>query len=554
MAGIEGIRQAFSGVFPAIDYTCSVSPSSSIAMQKIKKLVWRLVLHENSPILALILVNLILGGMVFRQYGESWDEQSQFLYGRKSLTAYASFKRVSILEDKGPFYAMVASLGEQVLQTLDRQLKSDETWHLMNFLSFLIGLFFLYRLCRRWTTRWAAFGATLLFNTQPLLWGHAFINPKDIPFMAFFLASVELGLGMGAAPDATDKPARSAGLVLWKAALAGSVLGMCTAIRVLGPAAGALVALYWLLKSGRRCLPGLVVYFLAALVTTYAIWPGLWGNPLGNYLKAFETAADYPWGGKVLFNGIEYTPDKLPRSYLPTLLTLQFTEPALALFAAGLVCGVSLAFRKRVDWIFCGLLAVWFGLPVLAVVIARPIAYDNFRQFLFIIPPLFALAALGLQHLSGWLKKPAWNVAVLALLVAPGIYWGVRLQPYQYIYYNNLAGGVTGAFRRYELDYWATSYRELTKYLDQYAPPQTSAVVWGAPHIVKHYARKDIEVLDYQKDSLTKLASAQFAVLSSRHNKDQDLYPEAVVLARVERLGAILAVVKDLRAGNPTQP
>ncbi len=523
-------------------------------MQRIKKLVWRLVRHENSPILALILVNLILGGMVFRQYGESWDERSQFLYGQKSLSAYASFKRVPILEDKGPFYAMVASLGAQVLQTLDRQLKSDETWHLMNFLSFQIGLFFLYRLCRRWTTRWAAFGATLLFNTQPLLWGHAFINPKDIPFMAFFLASVELGLGMGRDPDAANKPARSAGLVLWKAALAGSVLGMCTAIRVLGPAAGALVAIYWLLKSGRRCLPGLIVYFLAALVTTYAVWPGLWGNPLGNYLKAFKTAADYPWGGKVLFNGMEYTPDKLPRSYLPTLLTLQFTEPALALFAAGLVSVVSLTFQKKIDWKICGLLAAWFGLPVLAVIIARPIVYDNFRQFLFIIPPLFVLAALSLQYLSGWLKKPAWKAVFLALLVAPGIYWGFRLHPYQYIYYNNLAGGVTGAFRRYELDYWVTSYRELTEYLDQYAPPQTSALVWGAPHIVKHYARKDIEILDYQKDSLAKLASAQFAVLSSRHNKDQTLYPEAVVLTRVERLGAILAVIKDLRTGHPAQP
>jgi len=523
-------------------------------MQSIKNLVWRLVRHENSPILALILVNLILGSMVFRQYGESWDESSQFLYGQKSLAAYEGFKRVSTLEDKGPFYAMIASLGAQTLERLDRQLKPDETWQLMNFLSFLIGLFFLYRLCRRWTTRWAAFGATLLFNTQPLLWGHAFINPKDIPFMAFFLASVELGLAMGADSDAANQPARSARLVLWKAALAGSVLGMCTAIRVLGPAAGALVAIYWLLKSGRHSLPGLGVYFLAALVTTYAVWPGLWGHPLGNYLKAFATATDYPWGGRVLFNGMEYTPDKLPRSYLPTLLTLQFTEPALALFAVGLVSAVIQVYRKKIDWNISGLFATWFGLPFLAVIIARPILYDNFRQFLFIIPPLFALAALGIHDLSGWLKKPAWKVVFLALLIAPGVYWGVRLHPYQYIYYNNLAGGVTGAFRRYELDYWATSYRELTEYLDQSAPPQTSTLVWGAAHIVKHYARKDIEVLDYKKDSLTKLASAQFAVLSSRHNKDQDLYPQAVVLARVERLGAILAVVKDLRAGYPAQP
>jgi hypothetical protein len=523
-------------------------------MQKIKKLVWRLVRHENFPILALILVNLILGGMVLRQYGESWDEHNRSLYGQRSLTAYTSSKHVSIRDDKGPFFSMIASLGAQALQALDRQLRTEETWHWMNFLSFQIGLFFLYRLCRRWTSRWAAFGATLLFNTQPLLWGHAFINPKDIPFMAFFLASIELGLCMGSAPQAAIEPTRSAGLVLWKAVLAGTVLGMCTAIRVLGPAAGALVAIYWLFKFGRRSLPGLVVYFLVALVTTYAVWPGLWGNPIGNYLKAFDTAADFPWDGKVLFNGIEYTPDSLPRTYLPTLLTLQFTEPALALFAIGLISMVSLALRRKVDCIFSGLIVAWFGLPVLAVVITRPVLYDNFRQFLFIIPPLFALAALGLQRLSGWLKKPVWNALLLSLLIAPGIYWGFRLHPYEYIYYNNLAGGVTGAFRRYELDYWVTSYRELTAYLDQYAPPRTSVLVWGAPYIVRHYARKDIKVLDYERISQARSASTQFAILSSRYNKDQDLFPEAVVLARVERLGAILAVVKDLRSSNPDQP
>jgi hypothetical protein len=39
-------------------------------------------------------------------------------------------------------------------------------------------------------------GAVLLFSTQPLIWGHAFINPKDIPFMAFFLGSIALGFQM----------------------------------------------------------------------------------------------------------------------------------------------------------------------------------------------------------------------------------------------------------------------------------------------------------------------------------------------------------------------
>ncbi len=50
--------------------------------------------------------------------------------------------------------------------------------------------------CRSLDEPNAAFGATLLFITQPLFWGHAFINPKDIPLFSLFLLSVYLGMRM----------------------------------------------------------------------------------------------------------------------------------------------------------------------------------------------------------------------------------------------------------------------------------------------------------------------------------------------------------------------
>ncbi len=69
-------------------------------------------------------------------------------------------------------------------------------WHWVNFLAFQIGLLFFYSLCRRLVGKLAAYAAVLLFSTQPLMYGHAFINPKDIPFMVFFLAAVASGVRM----------------------------------------------------------------------------------------------------------------------------------------------------------------------------------------------------------------------------------------------------------------------------------------------------------------------------------------------------------------------
>ena len=43
---------------------------------------------------------------------------------------------------------------------------------------------------------WAALATVLIFSTQPLLFGHAFINPKDIPFMSIFLIVILTGMIM----------------------------------------------------------------------------------------------------------------------------------------------------------------------------------------------------------------------------------------------------------------------------------------------------------------------------------------------------------------------
>jgi hypothetical protein len=100
------------------------------------------------------------------------------------------------LDQKGPAFFMLAGQFSRLVTALLPGWSEINGWHLANFLAFQVGIISLYSLVRRWTGNWAAFGAALLFSTQPLFWGHAFINPKDIPFMSFFLASAALGLRM----------------------------------------------------------------------------------------------------------------------------------------------------------------------------------------------------------------------------------------------------------------------------------------------------------------------------------------------------------------------
>jgi len=292
------------------------------------------------------------------------------------------------------------------------------------------------------------------------------------------------------------------------------------------------------------------MYFLVSGLVTVALLPGLWSAPLQGYLSAFGEASDFPWEGKVMFAGVDYPVSELPRAYLPVLLALQFTEPMLVLTLFGFGLAVLEFRRSKERRAELALAALWFWAPLVAVVVFMPTLYDNFRQFLFIVPPLFIFAGMGLQalfSLGGSLRIiPAARVVtgcfILAAALLPGLYWDVSLHPYQYVYYNRLTGGVGGAFRRYEMDYWTTSYKEATEYLNAHAPAGARLGVWGADQIVKRYAREDLEIVDLGKvdDRL------DFAVITTRHNKDLELFPEATVVFQAGRDGAIYSVVKRL--------
>ena len=107
---------------------------------------------------------------------------------------------------------------------------------------FLVGTGSFFFLAWRWVGETAVFGSALLFCTQPLLVGHAFMNPKDVVFMSLLIASVTVGLWM---VDRGEKSSQVPGkplqdgvrsffrqFVCWNVWLAGLLLGFSSAIRM----------------------------------------------------------------------------------------------------------------------------------------------------------------------------------------------------------------------------------------------------------------------------------------------------------------------------------
>lgn len=586
--------------------------------------------------LIIFLALAVFGAIITPHFGESWDELKFYKYADLALGAYKTWPVEGTVatfgntyDNYGPAFVMLVNLAAKPLQIIF--IESDAR-HYLYFLTFLAGVWAFYELAKRWLSQNVAIFSTLLFATQPLLIGHAFISPKDIPFLSFFLLSLLFGLRLFdslqpiqfnyisprskwtltilsalwlvivfglflftdsfhaiitslvqsakagetniityvasdlAKVDADVYIQRYFVFFLWFrsslfllssiAILISSsrilprptlfslisilfpaiILGFSTSIRVVGPFAALFIIYHAFRKLGKQAVFPLVIYAVIAIVTMYLTWPYLWTNPIGHFVESARVMSQYPWQGRVLFNGAEYASTQLPYSYLPVLLGIQLTEPVWALTLLGLFAAVIGRKEKRelVAWT-----VVWFVIPLVGFIVTHSSLYDNFRQIFFILPPVFMLAGVVFEKI----KNVKWQVALMVLCLLPGIVDAIHLHPYEYIYYNRFVGGVSGVFRKYELDYWGTSYREAADYINVVAPERATVWVDGPTHIFNLYVRDDIKV--YSDYEVARASHYDYVVSTSRYNLDLTSYPDAKVIHVIERDGAILTAIKQ---------
>jgi hypothetical protein len=188
--------------------------------------------------------------------------------------------------------------------------------------------------------------------------------------------------------------------------------------------------------------------------------------------------------------------------------------------------------------------------PVGYAIAIHAILFDGMRHFIFVLPPIACVAALGADRALGWLGRFSWRrqaYAALALYGAFHIGVMAMLHPDEYVYYNLFIGGVHGARGLFKLDYWANSYAEAVQGLEdmlraEYGPEfmdhDFTVAVCGPPGSAGYYFPSNfIYTTDREQ--------AQFFIAFTKDNCDTAV-PGKVVY-RVERLDTLLSLVIDRR-------
>jgi len=513
---------------------------------------------RHLALVLLVLINVGVGLLALPGFGESTDELSQHSYAERTIEAVRSLMNTgtwpaffSEEEPKqgshGPAFIMTVMLLRNLLLPAGTPVEKLSFSHFLYFVTFQVGVVSLFFLARRWMSELAAFGTTLLFNTQPLLLGHAFMNPKDVVFMSLLTASAALGFwivdrGEKSLPAPSQSWSNNIRLVLhqflcadvW---LAGFVLGFTSAIRVAAPLIGLVILAYIILSRKWQVWPRFLAYGVIAFFFMILFWPYLWPDPVGRLMGSVLNSAYYPDVHRTLFNGTLVDSQHIPLSYIPVLMVLQLTETTLLLLLIG-----AFSVLKKVRWDLIALLLIWFAVPAVGTISMHVNLYNNLRQLFFIFPPLFLVAGLGLDWLLARIQRPNFRFLVLFLILLPGLYANIMLYPYQYIYYNQLIGGVHGAYRVYELDYWDLAFKEAQSYINQAAGPNANIFAGDSKPSAQTFARPDLIFNAYgaRKKSLEKY---DYIIVGTAGNSDQKFSGFRTVFV-VQRDGVPIVFVK----------
>jgi hypothetical protein len=229
---------------------------------------------------------------------------------------------------------------------------------------------------------------------------------------------------------------------------------------------------------------------------------------------------------------------------------MQLTETALLLFIIGMATFLWPHLRQKYKS-FLILFLIWFVVPMLYILVNGMNLYDNTRQLLFVFPGAFLIIAIGLDFVFTQIKSWWINTLLMVLVLLPGVLGIMRFHPYEYTYYNYSTTSSQQIFRNFETDYWATSFKQISSYLNDQAPKNALVIVWGPSQLIQHNVREDIQVKSFDElDGADYSAQPYYLVLTTRYDMDLQIFPNIRPIYSVKHNGAVLAVLKYVTPKN----
>lgn len=394
------------------------------------------------------IVFFITGLIIFNDYGVSFDEGSHRGYG-KLVFDYIYFQDKSMLTNIHRFYG--PSL-EFFISHLD-YLYFIDIWdfedafllrHFIYFLLFFTSSIAIYMTSKIiFNDRFLAFVSFLFYILSPRIFADSFYNPKDTPFMFFFIFSFYFMLKWFLDTKKLQY------LILFSL-----FTGLSINARLLGLLLVILFLVNLVLKRKIDTVKYLPIYLFISFMSLYITWPFLYKDPLNRLIESFIVMRNYPMPINIMFNGNMVFSKDLPWEYIPVwiIVTIPFQ------YLIFLIISLRNFFKFQKKGTEYYLLWIWILIPIISVIVLKSTLYNGWRQLYFIYPAMVFLFTFGFKEL---LISYRHRIKLISLLIfTPSIIFIILNHPFQFAYFNFLAGN-----RSFEVDYWGLSYKQAYEFI-----------------------------------------------------------------------------------------
>jgi len=445
---------------------------------------------QRIQILFLFLM-LVAGFMEFRNYGISWDENTQRNSGIVFFNHIQQKFNLHLIEIPPTVPKLddyrdkeFGAVFEVFIFALERLFGFHDYKnvflfrHFINFIFFWFGIaVFSSTIRKRFTNDYFPIIGCLILFLHPRIFAESFYNSKDIILMVFFIFSFRVFIVFNETWKIRD----------------GFWLGLISALTFNIRPVGILIPLLAFLilfpaairfKVTENKWNRLMSLFSLVFFFFFLAWltnPYLWDDPFGKPLQIIIKFLKYDLAhtaGNVLFLGNYLPTNNLPWFYLPLWIAITTPVVYLVFFVGGLIAALRktiLVYRidfmereTRVNFFILG----WLVIPLSLAIFFRSTLYDGWRHFYFLWPVIVYFALIGLKKtlffeskkVSLKLIKPFKFVCLLVIIGAVGFngFYNYRWKTHQYCYFNLLAPAPATNF---ELDYWGLSYKDALEYL-----------------------------------------------------------------------------------------
>lgn len=487
-------------------------------------------------ILSLLFGLFIFFFLIYRHYGVSWDETAYLSYGKyfnqRILNLFT--KKIKVDEKLRPSSLHLKGHGIFAI-TLECALASVvggcnyTNLHLMKSLLQILTFLFVYLLTLKYifpNKPIISLLSPILLLFFPRYFGEIFDNTQDT--LAVLLSSVTIYFSYKYLFEKRKN-------TYVKQMLIGLLFGYVLSERLI---LGYFYFIFLLIAFLKKIkLKEHILIFISMTTSWHFFTPYLLLKPLMGIVDIIKTNSQYAWPLKVLFEGKFYHAKDLPVYYIFKWILITIPPITLLFLFFGIFFLLTKINLKKIYIVLT--LFIPFGL----IIFFKPVVYDGWRHFLFLTVPMILIAIYGFKFLLTSKRK---FIKVISIIIfTANILWMsfvmFKLHPYEYLYFNFFAGGLKGAYGKYETDYAGKTFKEATEWLVKNKIKKDKNYkffVCGNPDSSTYYFNKNM----IQTKNIKK---ADYFICYTRFNENKIISDDKIIFT-VKRENTPLNFIKKL--------